>query len=68
MPQHKAAGRINDINDAVKIEMPDADKTAREIAEHLKIQEFTGGVPARVSDLVSNQRDPIGPARIHLLK
>jgi hypothetical protein len=68
LPDHKATGRINDVNDVVKIEMPDADKTAREIAEHLKIQEITGGVPARHSDLVSNLRDPIGPARIYLLK
>jgi len=42
-------------------------KTAREIAEHLRIQAITGGVPARFSDLVTNLRDPIGAARRYLL-
>jgi hypothetical protein len=42
-------------------------KTAREVAEHKRIQEKTGGVPARESDAVSNQRDPIGARRKHLL-
>lgn len=36
---------------------------AREQAEHNRIQEITGGTPARQSDAVSNQRDPIGPRR-----
>ena len=66
--QHEASGRAKDAASVITTEMPGADKTAREIAEHLKIQELTGGVPARLSDVVSNQRDPIGPARIHLLK
>jgi len=65
--QHQAAGKSPDISEVKVTEMPNADKTAREIAEHLKIQEKTGGVPARLSEAVSNQRDPIGPARIHLL-
>jgi RHS repeat-associated protein len=43
-------------------------KTAREVAEHQKIQQKTGGVPARQSDRVSNKRDPIGPKRTDLLK
>lgn len=43
-------------------------KTAREIAEHKRIQEITGGVPARNSDRVSNKVDPIGPQRQDLLK
>jgi len=43
-------------------------KLEREIAEHAKIQEFTGGVPARLSDKVANKVDPIGPNRQHLLK
>ena len=42
-------------------------KTAREIAEHQRIQEITGGVPARFSDRVSNKRDPIGLNRRSLL-
>jgi RHS repeat-associated protein len=42
-------------------------KTAREIAEHQKIQKITGGVPARESPKVTNQRDPIGPSRQQLL-
>jgi RHS repeat-associated protein len=42
-------------------------KTAREIAEHKRIQEITGGMPARQSDSVSNKVDPIGPNRRHLL-
>ena len=43
-------------------------KTAREIVEHKKIQEKTGGVPAKDSDTVSNKRDPIGPKRRHLVE
>lgn len=42
-------------------------KTAREIAEHKKIQSITGGQPARYSDKVANKVDPIGPKRQHLL-
>lgn len=43
-------------------------KTAREIAEHKRIQEITGNVPARYSNKVSNKVDPIGPNRRHLLE
>lgn len=42
-------------------------KTAREVAEHRRIQQITGGVPARQSSAVSNKVDPIGPDRQHLL-
>jgi hypothetical protein len=38
-------------------------KTAREIAEHNRIQELTGGQKAKNSALVANKRDPIGAAR-----
>jgi RHS repeat-associated protein len=38
-------------------------RTARERAEHGRIQEITGGVPARQSSAVTNRRDPIGPRR-----
>ena len=37
-------------------------KTAREVQEHLKIQEITGGVPARFSNRVVNKKDPISRA------
>jgi RHS repeat-associated protein len=43
-------------------------KTAREIAEHTRIQELTGGEPAKGSPNVTNKVDPIGPRRQHLLK
>jgi RHS repeat-associated protein len=42
-------------------------KTSREVAEHNRIQEITGGVPAAKTDAVSNKVDPIGPNRQHLL-
>jgi hypothetical protein len=38
-------------------------KTAREIAEHRRIQELTGGTRAANSPAVANKRDPIGPQR-----
>jgi len=66
--QHQATGKAPDISQVTVTEMPGADKLAREIAEHTRIQELTKGVPARLSDAVSNQRDPIGPARIHLIQ
>lgn len=34
-----------------------------DIAEHMAIQDLTGGVRARRSPLVSNLNDPVGPAR-----
>lgn len=43
-------------------------KAAREIAEHRRIRQITGGVPARQSDKVSNRVDPIGPRRQYLLE
>ena len=43
-------------------------QTAREIAELKRIQEKTGGIPARESGAVSNKKDPIGPNRQGLLK
>ena len=36
---------------------------ALDVAEHNAIQNFTGGVVARRSPLVSNLRDPVGAAR-----
>jgi hypothetical protein len=38
-------------------------KTAREIAEHNRIQDLTGGQAAKNSNAVANERDPIGPKR-----
>lgn len=43
--------------------MPGSNKLDREIAEHQRIQQNTGYVPARQSDAVSKRRDPIGPRR-----
>jgi hypothetical protein len=38
-------------------------KLKREIAEHKRIQEITGGQKASKSPALANQRDPIGPKR-----
>ena len=43
-------------------------KLAREIAEQRRLDELTGGVPARLSNKVANKLDPIGPLRRHLMK
>ena len=67
LAQHVRDGRISTPDDAAVTEVA-GDKTAREVAEHNRIQEITGGVPARRSDAVTNQRDPIGPKRRDLLE
>lgn len=41
-------------------------RTAREIAEQQRINQITNGVGARHPG-IANQRNPIGPARQHLL-
>ncbi|SKB09547.1 RHS repeat-associated core domain-containing protein, partial [Prosthecobacter debontii] len=62
---HKSTGRLKPGTETTtKVA---GDKTAREIAEHKRIQEITGGVPASKSDAVANKVDPIGPKRQHLL-
>ena len=66
LQQHQQAGRLTEGTVPRTTEIPGG-KTAREIAEHQRIQELTGGVPARHSPNVANQRDPIGPNRRHLL-
>jgi hypothetical protein len=66
LKQHVKSGKI-EAGTSVKTTYVAGGKTAREIAEHNRIQEITGGVPARRSNLVSNQVDPIGPNRRHLL-
>jgi RHS repeat-associated protein len=64
--QHIKSGKL-DPNQSVTTTEVLGGKTAREIAEHKRIQEITGGVPARRSSRVSNKVDPIGPKRRHLL-
>ncbi|KQP17019.1 RHS repeat-associated core domain-containing protein [Pseudorhodoferax sp. Leaf265] len=66
LQQHQEAGRLEP-GTAVITPVPGG-KTAREISEHRRIQELTGGVPARLSDAVSNKVDPIGPNRRYLLR
>jgi RHS repeat-associated protein len=63
--QHETAGRLEP--GTAKVTPVEGGKTAREISEHNRIQEITGGVPARNSDAVSNKVDPIGASRRHLL-
>jgi RHS repeat-associated protein len=65
LKKHESAGRLNRGTEATTDVA--GGKTAREIAEHKRIQEITGGVPASKSDAVSNKVDPIGPRRQHLL-
>jgi RHS repeat-associated protein len=67
LQQHVDSGKLDPGTHVDVNSMPGSTKTEREIAEHRRIQEITGGVPARQSDAVSNQRDPIGPRRQHLL-
>ncbi len=66
LAQHEQAGRLKTGTETTT--SIDGDKTAREIAEHKRIQEITGGAPAKQSDAVSNKKDPIGPKRQRLLK
>ncbi|MBI5544541.1 MAG: RHS repeat-associated core domain-containing protein [Deltaproteobacteria bacterium] len=63
---HAKAGRLTPGTETT-VGVPGG-KTAREIAEHKRIQELTGGKPAKASPSVSNKVDPIGPKRQHLLK
>ena len=63
--EHQQAGRLQPGTES-SVSVP-GNKTAREVAEHKRIQELTGGVPASKSDQVSNRVDPIGPNRRHLL-
>ena len=64
--QHERNGRLVPGTETT-IELP-GDKKAREIAEHNRIQNITGGIPASKSESVSNKLDPIGPNRQHLLE
>ena len=67
LQEHVDAGKLDPGTHVDTTPMPGSTKTEREIAEHQRIQEITGGVPAKDSDLVSNKKDPIGPNRRHLL-
>ncbi len=67
LQQHEKAGKLEPGCTVCRTEVSGG-KTAREIAEHRRIQELTGGVPARRSPDVSNKVDPIGPKRQHLLE
>ena len=66
LSQHAASGRLQPGTERTTEVL--GGKTAREIAEHQRIQQITGGVPARLSPKVSNKVDPIGPSRQHLLE
>ena len=66
LKQHVKADKLDPEAD-VRTTAVEGGKTSREIAEHRRIQEITGGVPARMSDAVSNRVDPIGPKRKELL-
>lgn len=61
LAQHEAAGRLSSGTETTT--SVSGGKTAREIAEHERIQQLTGGQKASNSPAVSNQRDPIGPNR-----
>ena len=50
-----------------KTDYPGKTHTELEVLEHKRIQEITGGVPARKSPNVLNKKDSIGPARRYLL-
>ena len=63
---HEKAGRLQPGTETTTEVL--GGKTTREISEHERIQELTGGVPARESSRVSNKLDPIGPRRRHLLE
>lgn len=63
--QHESAGRLEPGTETTT-PVPGG-KTAREIAEHRRIQQLANGRRAKASSEVSNKRDPIGPARQHLL-
>ncbi len=67
LKQHEKAGKLEPGCTVCRTEVTGG-KTAREIAEHRRIQELTGGVPARRSPDVANKVDPIGPKRQHLLE
>jgi hypothetical protein len=62
LARHAADG-LRDPDAPVKWTPVRGGKLKREIAEHKRIQEITGGQKASKSPAVANQRDPIGPKR-----
>ena len=66
LKQHEKAGRY--VPGTETFTPVPGGKTAREIAEHERIQQNSNGVPAAQSPNVANRKDPIGPKRQHLLK
>jgi hypothetical protein len=61
LPVHERNGRLKPGTEKCT-EVPGG-TTAREVAEHERVQEITGGQKAKNSDKVSNKKDPIGPNR-----
>ena len=59
LAEHARTGKLPSDSNVTITEVPGG-RTAREIAEHNRIQQRTGDVPARLSNDVSNKRDPIG--------
>lgn len=64
--QHEASGKFAPGTKAATTEVKGG-KTAREIAEHNRIQQL-GGVKSKPGSQTSNIRNPIGKDREHLLK
>jgi RHS repeat-associated protein len=64
---HRRSGRLAE-GTTPTVTPVEGGRTVREVAEHRRIQELTGGVPAGQSPGVANQRNPIGSQRQHLLK
>ena len=61
LARHEAAGRLERGTETTREVL--GGTTAREIAEHGRIQEITGGQKAGNSANVTNRRDPIGAGR-----
>jgi RHS repeat-associated protein len=66
LKQHERSGRLTPGTEKSTEVL--GGKNVREVAEHRRIQEITGGVPAGKSPDVSNKVNPIGPNRHHLLE
>ena len=66
LKQHRGSGSLLP-GSRVQATKVQGGKVVREIAEQKRIQQLTGGVPARHSPNVANRRDPVGPNRRHLL-
>lgn len=58
---------MSSLDDLVEIRDVAGGKLEREIAEHNKLMEYTGGKAVKTSDVVSNKVDPIGKKRLEKL-